>query len=388
MRVAISGAGIAGPTLAHFLLRQGHQPLLIERAPEFRRGGYVIDFWGTGYQVAERLGLIEAVLAKGYRVREVRLVGEGGRRIGGFDGRAFERPTGGRFTSLPRGDLAGVLWDALEGRVETRFGESIASVDEDAEGVTLRLEGGGVERADLLVGADGLHSRVRALRWGPQAEYERPLGYHVAAYRIEGYARRDEDVYVSYAEPGLSVSRFSLKGGLTLVLLVFGDQHLPAGVEEPDTIVRQVFGRAGWEVPALLEAMPSGEDLYFDRVSQMVVPEWHRGRSVLLGDAAFCPSLLAGEGTGLAMTGACVLAAELARADWSVALPGYEAQMRPFIEAKQKSARAFAGTFAPATQWGIRLRAMATWAMRVPWIADLLIGNSIKDDFALPDEPV
>lgn len=386
MRIAISGAGVAGPTLAHFLLRQGHEPLIIERAPAFRRGGFVIDFWGTGYQVAERLGLIGAVRESGYQVAEVRLVGADGRRRAGLDARVFARATGDRFTSLPRGDLAGVLWDALGGRVDTRFGESIAGIDEDALGLTLTLEGGGRERVDLLVGADGLHSRVRALRWGPSADYERPLGYHVAAYEIAGYPRRDEDVYVSYAEPGLSVSRFALRGGRTLVLLVFSDRHLPPGTIEPAAMLRRVFGGCGWEVRAMLEALPEGEALYLDRVAQSVVPDWHRGRCVLLGDAAACPSLLAGEGTGLAMTAACVLAAELATGDWQVAFPAYEARLRRFIEGKQKSARGFARSFAPGTRLGIRLREWAVRAMRVPAIADLLIGNSLRDDFTLPPE--
>ena len=390
MKIAINGAGVAGPTLAYWLERSGHEPTLIERAPTFRTGGYIIDFWGVGYSIAERMGLIEPIRQRGYLVEEVRLVKANG-RASGFSAEVFGRMTGNRFTSIPRGDLAATIFEAVANKVETLFGDSVAEIRDTGAGVDVRLESGANRTFDLLVGADGLHSQVRRLAWGEQERFERPLGYYVAAFETEGYPRRDENVYVSYAEPGRSISRFSMRGDRTLFLLVFAASDLRSPEPEDDATQRaalhSVFDASGWEARDILGVLDRTEEIYFDRVSQIEVPEWSKGRSVLIGDAAACPSLLAGEGTGLAMTEAYVLAGELHRAggDVAAALSAYETRLRPFIAAKQKSARAFASFFAPKTAFGVWLRRAATKLMAIPPLADLLMGNSVKDDFDLPD---
>ncbi|WP_172292296.1 FAD-binding domain [Pseudoruegeria sp. HB172150] len=391
MKIGISGAGVAGPTLAHFLLRCGHEPTLIEKAPTFRTGGYVIDFWGTGYDVAERMGLIGPIRERGYQVEEVRLVRDDGSRGGGFGADVFRRMTHDRFTSIARGDLAEVIYRSVEGSAETLFGDTVSAIEEDGTRVGVTLESGGSREFDLLVGADGLHSRVRELGWGPQQDYERQLGFYVAAWQSTGYPQRDENIYVSHAEPGISLSRFSMRDNRTLFMLVFSTSHLPGEEPQDDAarraVLHDVFGGAGWEAQAILAELDKAGEVYFDRVSQTEVPEWSRGRKVLLGDAAACASLLAGEGTGLAMTEAYVLAGELHRSGGQVepALAVYEQRLRPFLEEKQKAARGFASSFAPETAFGVWLRRVATRMMVIPPVADLLIGNSLKDDITLPD---
>ncbi len=394
MRIAISGTGIAGPTLAFWLERAGHAVTLIEQAPTFRSGGYVIDFWGVGYTVAERMGLIDQVLAHGYQVKEVRLVDAKGATTGGFPASVFARMTHNRYTSLPRGDLAQIIYTAVKDKVETLFGDSITHITDTGSEVDVVLESGTRRSFDLLVGADGLHSNVRRLLWGDQSQFERPLGYYVAAFRAKGYAKRDDDVYVTYAEPGRSLSRFSMRDDDTLFLFILAADQMP-GAEPHDpaghkAALRAVFGASGWEAPQILAALEASRDeLYFDRVSQIEVPRWTKGRTVLMGDAAACCSLLAGEGTGLAMTEAYVLAGELEKAggDVPAALAAYEAQLRPFILSKQKAARAFASSFTPKTEFGLWLREKATDLMAFPALAELLLGPSLKDDFDLPDYP-
>jgi 2-polyprenyl-6-methoxyphenol hydroxylase-like FAD-dependent oxidoreductase len=192
VKIAISGAGVAGPTLAYWLLRAGHEPTLIESAPSLRAGGYMIDFWGVGFDVAERMGLIPAIKGAGYDLQDVRWVGEDGRIVGRISADTMRRELGDRFTSLPRGDLALLIYQALDDRVETLFATSIASVDDDHGRVGVTLAGGAQRTFDLLIGADGLHSKVRGLVFGPSQRFERRMGYFVAAFTARGYRPRDD----------------------------------------------------------------------------------------------------------------------------------------------------------------------------------------------------
>lgn len=391
MKIAISGAGVAGPALAHWLLRAGHAPTLIERSPTLRTGGYMIDFWGVGYDVAERMGLLPQILEAGYRFREVRLLDSRGRRAGGFSADVFVKATKGRFTSLPRGDLAAILYRSVEGRAEALFDESIEGLEDGPDGVEVRLRRGGTRQFDLVVGADGLHSAVRGLAFGRQEGFEVQLDYRVASFAIQDYRPRDELTYIGAAAPGRQMARIALRDDWTMVLLVFRADLIPG--EEPEdkkgrqALLRQVFGDAGWEAPQLLAAMDGADSLYYDRVSQIHMPAWTNGRVALVGDAAAAVSLMAGEGTGLGMTEAYVLAGELHKAggDHAAAFQRYEARLRSFIEAKQKAARGFAASFAPRTAAGVWLRNQVSRLLALPGVARLLIGQTVHDDFELPE---
>lgn len=186
MKVAISGAGIAGPTLAYWLRRAGYTPTLVERAPRLRTGGYLIDFWGAGYAIAEGMGLTRAVQAAGYAVQEVRLVDRRGDKLGGFAVDAFRRNLNGRFTSLPRGDLAALIYGTIDGNVETVFNDSITGIEQHDDGVRVAFEHASPCRFDLVIGAGGIHSPVRGLVFGPDSQFETDLGYRVAAFEAEG----------------------------------------------------------------------------------------------------------------------------------------------------------------------------------------------------------
>jgi 2-polyprenyl-6-methoxyphenol hydroxylase-like FAD-dependent oxidoreductase len=395
MRVLISGAGIAGPTLAYWLAHFGLQPTIVEKAPTLRTGGYLIDFWGLGFDVADRMGLLPEIRAKGYMVREVKIVDRTGSRVAGFPVQAIARLAKGRYITLPRGDLAASLFGKIENKIETLFTDSVARIDQAAHGVRVAFESGATRDFDLVVGADGLHSRVRQLAFGPQAQFENYLGYKIAAFEAPGYRPRDELVYLMYTQVGQQVGRFALTGDRTMFLFIFADPqpHTPAvgGLHAQKALLRSRFGNSGWECPQILDALDASPDLYFDRVSQIRMgaqpDSWTRGRVTLLGDAAFCPSLLAGQGSALAMLAAYILAGELHRAgdDFAAALARYQQRLQPFILKKQKGALRFAGTFAPKSKLSMFLRNRIMSLMEFPCVADLAAGRELSDDFSLPD---
>src|SRR5579872_1907880 len=206
-RILISGAGIAGPALAYWLKGGGFERTLVERARALRGGGYVVDFWGLGYDIAEKMGLIGELNRIGYHIREMRIVDEHGRRIAGFGTSVFQELTGGRFVTLARSDLSRVLYESIKDKTEAIFGDEIVRLDETPDHVEVEFGKNGRRRFDLVIGADGLHSKLRSLVFGPQAQFETDLGYRVAAFEAHGYRPRDEDIYVIYSEPGRMLGR-------------------------------------------------------------------------------------------------------------------------------------------------------------------------------------
>ena len=390
MKIAISGAGVAGPTLAYWLLRSGHEPTLIESAPRLRTTGYMIDFWGVGYTVAERMGILPQLREAGYNVQEVRFVDGDGRRAGGFSTEIFRSIMDDRFTSLPRGDLAASIYQSIEGRAETLFDTTISTIEEYDRGVRVEL-GAGIERDfELLIGADGLHSNVRGLIFGPGDQFERAIGYYVAAFEAKGYRPRDELAYVSYGMPGRQISRFAEREDRTMFLFVLDAEHLagpePESSDEHKATLRHSFADLDWEWPLIDKALDKAETVYFDRVGQITLDAWSKGRVALIGDAAGCVSLLAGEGAGLAMTEAYVLAGELcAKSGHQEAFRRYEDRLRPLIQSKQKSARTFAHSFAPRSGLGVWMRNQATKLMTIRQVANLMFRGQLRDKFELPD---
>ena len=395
MKVLVSGAGVAGPTLAFWLANYGLEPTLVEKAPMLRTGGYIIDFWGSGFDVADRMGLLPEIRQKGYLVREVKIVNRDGTRISGFPADAVSRTVKGRYISLARGDLAALIYSKIEGKVETIFGDSVAHLQENAQGVRVQFQSGLQRDFDLVVGADGLHSRVRELVFGPEKQFEKYLGYQVAAFEVKGYQPRDELVYVMYTDVGQQIGRFTMRDDRTMFLFLFADEAIDEGalddIQAQKALLRKRFGNSGWECPQILNALDGVNDLYFDRVSQIRMRQepasWSRGRVTLVGDAAFCVSLLAGQGSALAVVAGYILAGELSRArhDYGTAFSRYQERLQSFVSEKQKSALHFAGIFVPKSKLSMFLRNQIMSLMTIPWVADLAMGRDLADKLVLPD---
>lgn len=391
MRVLIVGAGIGGPTLAHWLSRTGHQPTLLERAPRPRSGGYLVDFWGAAFDVAEKMGIVPELLENGYHMTEMREIDADGRRIASINPADLVGLSGGRFVTIARAELASAIFSSLDDGVETIYGDTVAALRDDGDRVQVDLESGSTREFDLVVGADGLHSRVRRLTFGPDDEYERDLGIGVAAFDADGYLPRDENVVVAHTEVGFQAIRLALRDGATMFLLTF---RLDGPIPEDDVaaqqqVLRHALAGAGGEVPAILDRLPDARTFYFDKAAQIRMPSWSRGRIVLVGDAGAAPSLLAGQGSALAMIEAYVLAAELERSggDHVAAFAAYERQLAGLLQSKQDAAIGLGVAFAPRNRLQLTLRNAIMRTMRVPFIARLAMGRSLRDQIALPPPP-
>jgi len=372
--VLISGAGIAGPALAYWLHRYGFRPTVVERAPSVRDGGYAVDFRGPVHlDLLGRMGLFDAVERARTGTGDLWYVNARGRRVA----RMPAEQTGGDLEVL-RGDLVHILYEATKDDVEYLFGDSVTAIADDTDGVRVTFERAAPRTFDLVVGADGLHSRVRALAFGPEATYLRHLGLYCAIFTAPNYLDLDHTGLLYVQPPGRVVGVWSARGNTEArVLLYFASPLLTYdrdNLAEQRAIVSRAFAGVGWETPRLLELMATAPDLYLDSVSQVKMDTWTRDRVALLGDAGYCPSSLSGMGTGLGIVGAYVLAGELAaaRGDHRVAFPRYEATLRSYVEGCQKLADGVAGFMVPSSRFVAAFVRMNFRLLRyLPYLRDM-----------------
>ncbi|WP_116246888.1 FAD-dependent oxidoreductase [Nocardiopsis sp. FIRDI 009] len=366
MRAIIVGGGIAGLATAWWLRRAGWETTVVEHRAERHGGldpdatatgtipgGYVIDFFGPGYDSIEAMGLRDRVHDHDLRLEGIQYRATNGRRTVRMGTDATRRLGGGRLVSLLRGDLELTLREALGSDADVRHGLSLTRVEQDPDGVTVELTDGTVERADLLVGADGTHSRVRELVFGPKERFRRYLGAHTAAFLFEDPEVADalgRELHMLEApRVQAGVYRLTETTGATFLCHLAPDGSLPA---DPRARLREVYAGMGWYLPRLLAACPPRP--FYDEVEQIVVPAWSRSRVVLVGDACQAVSLMAGQGASMAVAAAEVLGRELGAAGTSgarigSALSRYEERVKPVIETKQAAGRRMARWFVPAS---------------------------------------
>jgi 2-polyprenyl-6-methoxyphenol hydroxylase-like FAD-dependent oxidoreductase len=318
MKAIVCGAGIAGLASAYFLARKGWEALVLERAAGLRTAGYMIDFTASGYDAAEAGGL-------------------------------------------------------LPDTVECRYATSVARVHALEGAVDVTLTDGTQVAADLLVGADGIHSHVRHLVFGPEGQFLRYLGYHTPSFLLdeEAISGRVQGQFRMLSLPRRQVALYAMRDGKPATFFIHTARAL---VRPPDPVaeLRRVYGDLGWHVPTMLAAAGRTQDLYYDVVAQIVMPRWRQGRVVLVGDAGYAVSLLAGQGASLAVVGAHLLAEAVAAGDLDAGLDDFAAALRPAVREKQVAGRRTADFFVPPTAFHTWLRDAFLNAVRLPVFSQLL----------------
>ena len=338
MKVLISGAGPAGLTVAYWLKHSGFTPTIVERAPHLLVGGYKIDVRGAALQVIKRMGIHDAVVAARTDMQGAQLVDKEGKVIERMSGDEFgHRVTGD--LEIVRGTLCEILRDHL-GDVELLFGDTIQGIIQSSNNAQVQFTKNGVREFDCVIGADGLHSNVRRIAFGEESRFLRDLGLYLCVYSVPNYLKLDR-MEMQYSELGRIAAIWSSRGDANAkACFGFAAPTLQIGLHdrcEQQQALKTVYEGLGWEVPRLMDLMPTASDWYFDKAAQINMPRWSQGRVVLVGDAAYCASPMSGQGTSLALIGAYVLAGELAATsgDCLRAFAEYENAMRPFVEANQ-----------------------------------------------------
>lgn len=362
--VLISGASISGPVLAYWLNRYGFRVTLVEKAPAFRGGGYPIDIRGTALQVTDRMGITNRLRAAHVDTRRLSFYNDAGRRVGSIRPDSISGGVEGRDIEVPRGTLANALTDLLSDDVEVLFNDSVSTLDERSGHVDVTFTSGRQREFGLALGADGLHSNIREVVFGPEDQYHRYLGYCFAGFSVPNDLRLAHEALM-WNTPGKSAVLLCPGDSDTLHgFLIFNRIDPPLRESSDPAAMRQLvadtFAGAAWQIPRMIEAMLTTEDLYFDLVSQIHMPVWSRGRVALAGDAAHAPSFLSGQGSSIALVGAYVLAGELvSQPDYAHAFAAYERRTRGFAEQNQAIAKEGKRSLAPATRPQLWIRNQA-----------------------------
>jgi 2-polyprenyl-6-methoxyphenol hydroxylase-like FAD-dependent oxidoreductase len=385
--ILISGASIGGPALAYWLARYGFHPTVVEQAPSLREGGYAIDIRGAARDVSERMGIMDEVRQATTKTRGMSFVNSANKvqasmsvdQLGG-EGNISE-------FEILRGDLSHILYAATRDTTEYIFNDSITSLVQSEEGVQVTFKRSEPRTFDLVIGADGLHSNVRALTFGDESQFIHHLGYYVSIFTAANHLHLDRWQLV-YNMPGKLAGVYSSRQNSEAKVMFYFtspqiayDRH---NSQEQKEIVAKMFAGEGWEIPQLLKAMRDAPDFYFDSISLIQMPCWSKGRVSLLGDAGYCPSPLSGQGTNLALVGAYVLAGELKEAggDYRTAFAWYEEAMREYVERNQKAARDGGQWFVAPTRLMIWLRNLNIGMLPyLPWRG--LIAKAIQQQYVI-----
>jgi 2-polyprenyl-6-methoxyphenol hydroxylase-like FAD-dependent oxidoreductase len=391
MKAVICGAGIAGLALAARLSQSGWQVTLVEPAPALRSEGYLIDLFGSGFEAAMRMGLLPDLRSLQYDFGGVRWLSESGRPQAHLPWSTLEGLLDGRLITLVRADLERALQARLTSAVRVRFNCCVTQVLTPVGGVDVSLSSGEVEHADVLIGADGIHSRVRDLVFGDGASWFRFMGFHTAACVIEAadidQQLRNEIHIVS--APGRQVALYPLRDGAVAASFVHRAAN-SAPPYSPLEALQSTYGDLGWHVPEVLKRAATLPAILYEQMGQVVMAHWCRGRIALLGDACQAATFLPGQGASLSLAAAFVLGEELCSGtDVKASLARYEHRVRPPLIHIRRAGRRAADWLIPASNTGLMARNGIIRLAGRPGLARLLrpVVEAAREDILAIAEP-
>ena len=343
--VLISGASVAGTTLAYWLAQHGFSVTVAERHPGLRPGGQAIDVRGPALQVLDQMGLLTAAQDRKTNIQGSSMVDADGNELSSD---TESTPTGGLIDNpdieLLRDDLVQLLYKATQNSAEFLFDDTIVTLENRGPGVDVTFENTRDRSFDLVIGADGLHSNVRALVFGPEERFVKRLGTFAAIFTVPNFLDLDHWQKWHYGENSMAGVYSARSNTEARAMLGFMDPDLHIDYRDTEAQFAEVERRMaddGWVRPQLLKFMRNAHDFYFDEMSQVVMDHWSIGRVALVGDAAYCCSPLSGQGTSVALLGAYILAGELKSAchdgwvDHGVAFTNYFRTFRGYTERTQ-----------------------------------------------------
>ncbi|MFD8333556.1 FAD-dependent monooxygenase [Streptomyces solisilvae] len=369
-KVLISGASISGPALAYWLSRSGCAVTVVEKARTLRDGGYPIDIRGTAIEVVRRMGILPRLRDAHIDSRRCTFLNADGSELASVRPHIVAGSVEGQDLEVRRGDLATALYGKVRDDVEFLFGDSIDTLDQSGPAVDVAFHSGRRRTFDLVIGADGMHSATRESLFGPEERFHRYLGYCFAIFTMPNTFGLSRELMLWNA-PGKAAALYAVGDNDELhAFLTFHRPRPPFdALRNPDAqrdLVATVFADAGWEVPGMVNAMRDADDLFFDTAGQIRMAHWSSGRVALVGDAAYAPSFLTGQGSSLALVGAYMLANALAtHRDHTAAFAAYERDTREFVAMNQAlvdngAARLFPTTEQALEQRNTMLRALVT----------------------------
>lgn len=358
--VLISGASIAGPALAYWLNRYGYAVTVVEKAAAPRSGGYPIDVRGTALEVVRRMGILPRLREAHIDLRRITFLEGDGDTVASIHPHTVTGGVTGRDLEVRRGDLTEALYAAVRDDVEFLFDDSVDTLDQTGHGVDVTFRGGGSRTFDMVFGAEGTHSRTRETLFGPEEQFHRYLGYCFAVFTMPNTFGLSHET-VLWNAPGRAAALYAVGDDDEVhAFLNFARPQPPfdafRNLAAQRDLVATVFADAGWEVPGMVAAMREADDVFFDAVSQIRMPHWSQGRVALLGDAAYAPSFLTGQGTSLALVGAYMLAASLAGQDHTTGFAAYENATRAFVTANQDLVKTGDAALFPSTAQALEQR--------------------------------
>ncbi|WP_128375201.1 FAD-dependent monooxygenase [Streptomyces cavernae] len=360
-KVLISGAGISGPALAYWLHRSGFAVTVVEKAGALRHGGYPIDVRGTATEVVRRMGILPQLQDAHIDSRRCTFLNPDGSKVASLHPHAVAGSVEGQDLEVRRGDLAANLHAMVRDNVEFLFDDSIDTLDQSEQGVDVTFHSGQQRTFDLVVGADGMHSPTRESLFGPEEQFHRYLGYCFAIFTMPNIFGLSHELML-WNTPGKAAALYAVGNNDELYAFLTFHQPEPPfdALRNPDAqrdLVATTFAGAGWEVPGMVDAMHDADDLFFDTAGQIRMPHWSSGRVALVGDAAYAPSFLTGQGSSLALVGAYMLADALAtNQDHTVAFAAYERDLRAFVAMNQALVDNGAATLFPSTMRALEQR--------------------------------